>query len=264
MSNRKALVIVAALFIAAAAILLVIVPGFQGSEVPAKPLQARVSTSPSPDITVSPPVSPVSTPTATAAPTLTPTLSPLTATPAPTATALSSAAVPTQGNLPAITQRTPNLPAGVGLSDAARSCPDPLPLEKIRNDYLEYWKAIQRAHREVNAELLKPYVDQQAQDGKVWQNEQNFIDELQKANAYIEYQIVHSDPLAVAVYPYSAKDCFVKVYDAPEVSAFARKKGTDEPFNAKQPVINQFQPGHSYLMVIRNGRWVMAGEGGKD
>ncbi|NWJ47119.1 MAG: hypothetical protein HXX08_14760 [Chloroflexi bacterium] len=169
----------------------------------------------------------------------------------------------TGGNgLPAIEEKPYLLPNGVGPSAGAKNCPNPLPLPQIREDYMAYWTAVQRAHKEVNFDILKPYLDPTSRDGQYFENEKKYIDQMRSNGYFIEYQIIHSDPLKVKINPQSFGNiCYVLVIDAAQVSAFGKKMGTNEPVNEKQPVKYQFPPGHGYMLTQNNGHWIVSNEG---
>ncbi|HEX2912211.1 MAG TPA: hypothetical protein VH186_15485 [Chloroflexia bacterium] len=210
--------------------------------------------------------------TATAAPTVTvakstatvpPTTTPLPAT--TTATIKPTVVIQQTNATPQINEQPFSLPKGLVPSDGAKSCPQPLPIEKIRSDYLGYWTAFKQAYREGNPEILKPFVDTQARDGKYWQGKQQAIQKTVAGGYYLDYQVEHSDPLVVKINPTfgGPGQCQISVFDNAKLTISAKKKGTDEPFdkdNAK-PYVQQSKPGQSFEMVVKNGSWVLAGEG---
>ncbi len=286
MSNLKAAGIVAGLLAVAAAILLLVIPAFTGSEVPGKTPATNsaglvTGTAVAVATTASPvPVTTAPAPSPSATPAFTPTTVPSpTSSPAPTtllATATTAAvpvitlpSTPTPGSsIPAgLTAGTPsaiNTEQPALQSSGARSCPKLTNdvLENVRNDYLAYWDALKKAHREVNAELVRPYIDPKARDGRVWQDEVDYVNNLAKAEAYVVYdEILHSDPLVIKIYPNSYNECFLDVLDATRVTTTARKKSDNQPYNDKQPIHYSYPQGHSFVMVQRNGRWTIAGEG---
>ncbi len=284
MSNLKAAAIVAGLLAVAAAILLLVIPAFKGSEVPgktpaidnavlvtdtavAKATPSPVQVNPSaPTSTATPSFTPTSVSSPTPSPAPTTTLAMPTSTVAPVTTTLS--ATPTPGNtIPAgLTAGTPaavNTDQPALQSSDARDCPQLTNgvLEKVRNDYLAYWDALKKAHREVNAELVRPYIDPKARDGRIWQDEVDYVNNLAKAEAYVVYdEILHSNPLVIKIDPNSFNECFLFIYDATSVTTTARKKADNQPYNEKQPMHYAFPQGHAYLLVQRNGRWTIAGE----
>lgn len=217
----------------------------------------------------------IDTPLATATPAPTVTVAKPTATVPPTTTTLPTTAtaivkpttVTAQQNsaTPQITEQPFSLPRGLVPSDGAKSCPQPLPVEKIKSDYLGYWTAFKQAYREGNPEILKPFVDAQARDGKYWQGKLQAIQKTVEGNYYLDYQIEHSDPLVVKINPTfgGPGQCQVSIFDSAKLTISAKKKGTDEPFDKDnlKPYVQQYKPGQSFEMVIKNGRWVLAGEG---
>lgn len=280
MSNLKATAIVAGLFIIVALILLLVIPAFKGSEVaaPTKAVSDNASTTavttaattttansttavaPQPSATPSP------LPTSTEAPT--PTIPASTATLAPTATAVTTTTTIVRTlatNTPQVTQQPFNLPKGIGPSDGALSCPNPLPVEKIRSDYLAYWQALVRAYRENNPEILKPFVDQQARDGKYWEGEQQAIQKTVQGGYYLDYQIEHTNQLVVKINPTfgGPGQCQVAVYDGVKLTVLAKKIGTDEPFDKAndKPFVQQYTSDHYFTMIMKDGKWIISGEG---
>lgn len=177
----------------------------------------------------------------------------------PTVTALPSSTTPQ------ITEQPFSLPRGLEPSEGAKSCPKPLPVEQIRADYLAHWKAFQQAYREGNPAILKPFVDTQARDGKYWQGMQQAIEETVKGGYYLDYQIEHSNPLVVKINPTfgGAGQCQVSVFDSPKLTITAKKQGTDAPFNKdnSKTYIQQYKANQTFEMVVKNGRWVLAGAG---
>jgi hypothetical protein len=261
-------------FVLGAVILLVIVPNFKASEDVFPTSQPSVIAQVPTATTTSAPTSNIltvvttvpATPTATS-PAATPSV-PASATPVPvTATPVSSPTTASKpaSSIPQVTEQPYNLPKGIGPSDGARSCPQPLPVEKIRSDYLAYWDALVSAYREANPELLKPYIDTQAAGGKVWQGEQEFIQKMSDGGYYLDYQVEHSNPLIIKINPTfgGPGQCQVSVFDAVKLTSVAKKKNTNEPFdkNNATPNVRQYKPTYSIEMVVKNDHWVMAGEG---
>ncbi len=205
MSNLKAVAIVAGLLAVAAAILLLVVPAFKGSEVPgATPATDKAGQITVTVVAIATTVSrlPVNTPAPSATPSFTPTSIPTeTNSPAPspapttglatvtTAAPLTTlAAITTPGNtIPAgLTAGTPiavNTEQPALQSSGARSCPKLTNdvLEKVRNDYLAYWDALKKARLEVNVDIVRPYVDPVAREGRVWQDQVDYINNLAKS-----------------------------------------------------------------------------------
>lgn len=256
-----------------ALLLVVLVPGFFATE------NSFPATTPTVQAKVSAPVSdntgtnPTTTP-ATASTTIIDipaTTVTLTFTPAPSARPTLAAPTTTPAlaqrtaTTPQVTQRPYTLPGGVGPSDGARSCPQPLPLEQIKNDYLGYWEAMKKAYKTGNPGLLEPFVDTKARDGKLWQGESDAILKTKQGGYWLDYQIEHSDPLIIKINPYfgGPGQCQVSVFDGTKLTVLAKKSGTDEPFNKDnpKPQIQQYKLSHSFEMVVQNGRWVIAGEG---
>jgi hypothetical protein len=199
----------------------------------------------------------------------TPTTLAATSTIKPTATSLVTTTATVVNTLitstPQITQQPFDLPKGVGPSDGALSCPKPLPVEKIRSDYLAYWQAMTKAYRENNSEILRPFVDQQARDGKYWEGKQQAIQKTGQGGYYLDYQIEHTNQLIVKINPTfgGPGQCQVVVYDGVKLTVLAKKIGTDEPFdkaNAK-PFVQQYTPEHYFTMVMKDSQWVISGEG---
>jgi hypothetical protein len=258
--DTKAILLTLGLLAVAAILIIVVAPNFFASE---KPYPARTPTA------VVGQASPVAsnTPVPAPTPTLVATLAP-TNIPAPTAV-LPTATLPPitkpANSVPGVKEEPFNLPAGISPSDGAKSCPQPLPVEKIRSDYLDYWNAFKQAYREGKPDLLKPFVDTQARDGKYWQGKQQAIQKTVEGGYYLDYQIEHSDPLTVKINPTfgGPGQCQVSVFDGAKLTISAKKKGTDEPFdkNNPKPYIQQYKSGQSFEMVVRNGRWMLAGEG---
>ncbi len=203
MSNLKATAIVAALLAVVAIILLLVVPAFQGSEVPGSARntvsQEAVITTLAPTATSLPTTMAVMpTPTVEPTvppPTLTPTNSPTLA-PTPTTPGVTTNITPTttsEGAKPP-TPTPPNLTAGTPVvvnkdqpelqSSPARSCPQLTNevLEKVRADYLAYWDALKKAREGANANLVKPYIEISSQGGTFWAAQQQYIDNLVKNN----------------------------------------------------------------------------------
>lgn len=211
------------------------------------------------------PTNVVITPTATVAPTNTATPAVPTTTTRPTTAPVTTAVAQRTGTTPQMTEQPYSLSRGLAPSDGAKSCPQPLPVEKIRRDYLAYWTAFKQAYREGKPDILKPFVDTQARDGKYWQGKQQAIQKTVEGGYYLDYQVEHSDPLIVKVNPIfgGPGQCQVSVFDSAKLTISAKKKGTDEPFDKEnsKPYIQQYKPGQSFEMVIRNERWVLAGEG---
>jgi hypothetical protein len=209
---------------------------------------------PAPSPTPSP--RPAASPTAASA-TTSPTFTPAHAFPT---TAPATAPAPVN---PAVEEKPFTLAAGLAPSEGALSCPRPLPLARIRDDYLAYWEALKMAHLQTDAALLKPFIDQTALNGKLWSDEAGRVERMVQGRYYVEYQVTHSSPLLVKVNPYSyGGNCYVLLYDGARVASFARKKGSGEPVNDRQPVITTFPADHAYILTPRDGRWILAGEGG--
>lgn len=206
------------------------------------------------------PIALTATPTLASIPTAV--LASATATAKPT-----SIATPAQASaaIPQITQQPYTLPKGIGPSEGAKSCPQPLPVEKIRSDYLAYWDALKQAYKEGNPDLLVSFVDTKARDGKLWQGERDAIVKAKQNGYWLDYQIEHTDPLIVKINPYfgGVGQCQVSVFDGTKLSVLAKKIGTNEPFTKDRatPQVQQYKPSHSFEMMVQNGRWVIAGEG---
>lgn len=261
-------------FVLGAIILLVVVPNFKTSEdafptrkptVLAQVPAATTTIAPTPTTLMAATTVPA-TATATS-PAATPTVPP-SATPVPvTPTPVSSPTVASKpaSNIPQVTEQPYSLPKGIGPSDGARSCPQPLPVEKIRSDYLAYWDALVSAYRDGNPETLKPFVDTDARDGVYWQGKQDAIQKTVQGGYYLDYQIEHTNPLIIKVNPTfgGPGQCQVSVFDGTKLTVLAKKKGTNEPFdkNNATPYVQQYKPSHSFEMIVKNGHWVIAGEG---
>jgi hypothetical protein len=174
---------------------------------------------------------------------------------------------PTQTSLtvPQITQQPFTLPKGLGPSDGAKSCPQPLPLDKIRSDYLAYWEALKLAYKSGNPEVLMPYVDTQARDGKYWQGKHDSIVKTKQGGYWVDYQVEHTSPIIVKINPYygNAGECQVSVFDGVKLTGLAKKVGSDEPFDSQHatPQVQEYKQSHSFEMNLQNGRWVIGGEG---
>lgn len=252
-------------FVVGAVLIILLVPNFFANEdsfpirTPALEAKTRATDTPLATATTSPTVAVVK-PTVTVSATTTV----LTA----TATAVSkSATVVSQQTsaTPQITEQPFSLSRGLAPSDGAKSCPQPLPIEKIKSDYLEYWTALKKAYREGNPEILKPFVDTQARDGKYWQGKQQAIQKTVEGGYYLDYQIEHSDPLIVKINPSfgGPGQCQISVFDRAKLTINAKKKGSDEPFDKDnlKPYVQQYKLGQSFEMIVKNGRWILAGEG---
>jgi hypothetical protein len=257
--DLKAVFITLGLLALGAVLIVVVAPNFFARE---KPYPERTPTlianQVSPVVSNTPIVTP--SPLPTVAPTLanttlaSVTASPTNSPPSPT--------IATNG-LPGVKQIPFKLPEGQSPSRGALSCPNPLPLEKIRTDYFAYWEAVKKAHKERNPASLQPFVDQEARDGENWKESEKFIQDLIANNIYLEYQIEHSRELQAQINPYSySGKCFVLLYDSPKVTTYAKKVGSNDLINDKQPLVRSYPADTAFIMLLRDNRWIFSNMGG--